>query len=200
MLRVGLTGGIGSGKSTVARIFEVLGIPVYYADKATRRLMNEDKELKSAIIRHFGEQSYLDGHLNRSWLASIVFSNKEKLDLLNSLTHPATIADGNYWMQQQTTPYAMKEAALIFESGSAEQLDIVVGVYAPAPLRIQRTMERDHITAEEVKSRMSRQIDEELKMKLCDFVIVNDEQQLLIPQVLRLHKQFMEKANAASPV
>lgn len=194
MLKVGITGGIGSGKSTVAKIFEVLGIPVYYADTATRQLMNEDKEVKANIIRHFGEESYKDNQLNRSYIASIVFGNEEKLKLLNSLTHPATIRHSSKWMEQQAStnsvPYAIKEAALLFESGSADYLDYVIGVYAPAPLRIKRTMERDHITQEQVLQRMSRQMDEETKMKRCDFVIINDETELVIPQVIALHERF----------
>lgn len=197
MLKIGLTGGIGSGKSTVAKIFEILGIPVYYADDAARKLMNENEEVRSAIIQHFGKESYADGKLNRSHLASQVFTNKEKLDLLNSLTHPATIRDANNWMQKQTSPYIIKEAALIFESGSAEHLDYVIGVYTPAALRIKRTMDRDHIPREEVMKRMSRQIDEEMKMKLCDFVITNDEQQLVIPQVISLHEKFLAMRSEA---
>jgi dephospho-CoA kinase len=191
MLRIGLTGGIGSGKSTVAKIFEVLGIPVYYADAASRRLMNEDPQLVKEIIHHFGEKSYNEGKLNRTYIASIVFNDPEKLSLLNAISHPATIADANKWIGKQTAPYIIKEAALIFESGSAEHLDAVVGVYAPAPLRIKRTMDRDQATQEEVKKRMERQIDEELKMKLCDYIIVNDEQQLIVPQVMALHKKFI---------
>ena len=193
MLRVGLTGGIGSGKSTVAKIFEVLGIPVYYADAAAKRLMNEDDELKKNIIAHFGPESYENDQLSRSYISSLVFNNKEKLELLNSLTHPATIRDANKWMQRQTSPYTIKEAALIFESGSAEHLDHVIGVYTPAPLRIQRIMQRDNTTREEVLQRMSRQIDEDIKMRLCDSIIINDEQQLLIPQVLELHEKLSRR-------
>ena len=191
MLRIGLTGGIGSGKSTVAKIFEVLGIPVYYADAANRRLVNEDPQIIKDIIQNFGDKSYVDGKLNRAYIASIVFNNPEKLALLNAISHPATIEDANKWMQQQSSPYVIKEAALIFESGSAENLDLVIGVYAPAPLRIKRTMDRDKITQEEVKKRMERQINEELKMKLCDHVVINDEQQLVIPQVMALHQKFI---------
>ena len=191
MLRIGLTGGIGSGKSTVARIFEVLGIPVYYADTAARRLMNEDKELKKNIIAKFGEESYKDDQLNRQYISSIVFNDKDKLELLNSLTHPVTIRDANKWMLDQTSVYTIKEAALIFESGSSEHLDYVIGVLTPAPLRIQRIMQRDKISREGVLQRMNRQIDEEIKMRLCDFVINNDEQQLLIPQVLQLHEKLL---------
>ena len=194
MLRIGLTGGIGSGKSTVAKIFEVLGIPVYYADAANRRLVNEDPQIIKNIIQNFGDKSYVDGKLNRAYIASIVFNNPDKLALLNAISHPATIEDANKWMQQQSSPYVIKEAALIFESGSAENLDLVIGVYAPAPLRIKRTMDRDKITQEEVKKRMERQINEELKMKLCDFVVINDEQQLVVPQVMALHQKFITSA------
>ncbi len=196
MLRVGLTGGIGSGKSTVAKIFEVLGVPVYYADDAAKKIMNTDEELKRSIIQHFGEESYVNDQLNRSYIASLVFNNKEKLDLLNSLTHPATIRDANKWMQQQTYSYTIKEAALIFESGSGEHLDYIIGVYAPLSLRIKRTIDRDHITREEVLQRMNRQIDENIKMKLCDTVIVNDEQQLVTTQVISLHGLLLQKAGA----
>src|SRR4030095_4318507 len=186
MLKVGLTGGIGSGKSTVAKIFEVLGIPVYYADDAAKQIMNTDAELKEKIIAAFGAESYVNNELNRPFIASIVFNNNEKLDLLNSLTHPATIRDAERWMQQQSAPYIIKEAALIFESGSAENLDFVIGVFSPLPLRIKRIMERDHVTRDEVIKRMNRQIDENIKMRLCDKVIVNDEHQLVVTQVLSL--------------
>src|ERR1700741_3732562 len=150
MLRVGLTGGIGSGKTTVARIFETLGIPVYYADDASKRLLNENKELKSLIIQHFGTDSYKNDTLDRKYLASIVFNDKEKLELLNSLTHPATIKDAEEWMIRQVAPYAIKEAALLFESGAAEKLDYVIGVYAPQHIRVKRVMDRDGVTVNEV--------------------------------------------------
>lgn len=192
MLRIGITGGIGSGKSTVARIFEVLGIPVYYADGAAKRLMNEDPELKEQLIQHFGDKSFEGGTLNRAHIASIVFNNKEKLDLLNSIVHPATIRDSEQWMKQQTSPYALKEAALIFESGAQEWLDYVIGVSAPAALRIHRAMKRDSISRGEVTARMTRQIQESIKMRLCNFVIVNDDQSLVIPQVLNLHQKLLE--------
>ncbi|MEI9943236.1 MAG: dephospho-CoA kinase [Chitinophagaceae bacterium] len=191
MLKIGLTGGIGSGKSTVAKIFETLGIPVYYADEAARRLINEDEEVKSSIIKHFGKENYTEGKLNRTYISSQVFNNKEKLALLNSLTHPATINDSNKWIAEQTSPYVIKEAALLFESGSMEYLDLVIGVYAPAALRIKRTIERDNTTREEVIKRIGRQIDEQIKMKLCNFVITNDEHQLVVPQVMKLHEQFL---------
>lgn len=194
MLKIGLTGGIGSGKTTVARVFETFGIPVYYADDAAKRLLNENTELKAAVILHFGEAAYQNGQLDRKYLANIVFSNKEKLDLLNSLTHPITIRDAEEWMNKQQTPYAVKEAALLFESGAAEKLDYVIGVYAPQHVRIKRVMDRDGLSTEEVLKRISRQIDEEMKMKLCNYVIRNNDRELVLPQVIQLHEQFLKES------
>ena len=190
MLRIGLTGGIGSGKTTVAKIFELLGVPVYYADQRARHLMNTHAGIRDSLLAHFGPATYNESGLDRKHLASVVFNNKEKLELLNTLTHPATIEDAELWMKAQSTPYVIKEAALLFESGSAGQLDHIIGVYAPQHIRVQRVMQRDHLSAEEVMKRISHQLDEEMKMKLCDFIIYNNEQQLVIPQVLALHQQF----------
>jgi len=194
MIKVGLTGGIGSGKTTVAKIFELLGVPVYYADDAAKRIMNSDEELKSAIQKHFGEAAYKNGQLDRAFLSSRVFGDSFQLEILNALVHPATIRDATNWMNRQQTPYTIKEAALIFESGSAQELDYVIGVWAPAELRIKRTMERNDVSYDEVAKRMDKQVDEKIKMKLCDFVIYNDEQQLLIPQVIELHEKLIRIA------
>lgn len=194
MLKIGITGGIGSGKSTVAKVFEVLGTPVYYADDAAKRLMNEDEELKQKIQQQFGNDIYKDGKLDRKKLADIVFKAPEKLNQLNALVHPATIKDAEKWMQKQTTPYTLKEAALIFESGAQENLDYVIGVTAPAPLRILRTMQRDGVSREEVTARMDKQMDETIKMKLCDFILSNDEQEMLLPQVIALHEKLLTLA------
>lgn len=190
MLKIGLTGGIGSGKSTVAKIFEVLGIPVYYADDAAKVLMNTNIKVKEAIIKNFGEASYKKNQLDRSYIASLVFNDKEKLEILNSITHPATIQDANNWISKQKAPYILKEAALIFESGSNEFLDFVIGVHAPLPLRLQRVMQRDGISEEEVIKRMKQQMNEDEKMSKCRFVINNNEEELLIPQVLELDKKI----------
>lgn len=199
MLKIGLTGGIGSGKSTVARIFEVLGIPVYYADEAARRIMNTDRQLQAELIRYFGKDTYRDGQLNRAYLASIVFADPAKLDLLNSITHPVTIRDANQWILRQTSPYIVKEAALMFESDGYKYLDYIIGVSAPEERRILRVMKRDGVSRDEVLQRLNRQMKEEEKMKRCDAIVVNDEQQLLLPQVLRLHGQFMKKAGMDVP-
>jgi dephospho-CoA kinase len=203
MLRIGITGGIGSGKSTVAGVFEVLGIPVAYADREAKRIMTEDPILRQQIVHHFGAAAYTGHQLNRPYLAAQVFNNKEKLDLLNSLVHPATIAAGEKWMieqQKSHAPYAIREAALIFESDSVKYLDFVIGVYAPPSLRIHRVLQRDKLTREEILQRMSNQIDEDIKMKLCDAVVYNDEQHPVIPQVLQLHERLLQQAAAMSAI
>jgi dephospho-CoA kinase len=194
MLKIGLTGGIGSGKSTIAKIFEVLGIPVYYADDAAKRLMNEDENLKQSIIKYFGEESYINNTLNRTFISKQVFNNAEKLAALNSFVHPATINGGEQWMNKQTTPYAIKEAALIFESNIHQKLDYVIGVSAPEELRIARTMHRDSITKDDVIKRMQNQMDENEKMQRCDFIIYNDEQQAVLLQTISLHEQLLQIA------
>ncbi|MDB5198295.1 MAG: Dephospho-CoA kinase [Chitinophagaceae bacterium] len=192
MLKIGLTGGLGSGKSTVAHIFEVLGIPVYYADAASKRIMNDDEKVKEAVQKAFGKEVYPEGKLDRKYLAEVVFKDKKKLELLNSIVHPATLLDAAEWMNKQTSLYTIKEAALIFESGSHQSLDYIIGVKAPLPLRLQRAMKRDNISKDEAMARISKQLNEEIKMRLCDFIIVNDEQQMVIPQVLELHQKFLK--------
>jgi dephospho-CoA kinase len=194
MLKIGLTGGIGSGKTTVAKVFEVLGIPVYYADDAAKQLMNTNKELQQQLIARFGTETYTNGELNRKHLASLVFGNKEQTELLNSIVHPVTIADAEQWFARQQSPYVVKEAALLFESGAASGLDFVIGVTAPETIRIKRVMDRDGLSAEEIKKRMSNQLDDSMKMRLCDFVIQNNEQEMVLPQVLQLHTQFLTRS------
>ena len=197
-LKIGLTGGIGSGKTTVAKIFEVLQVPVYYADVASKRLYQTDASLISDLKKHFGEDIYNGTVLNRERLAQAVFADAEKLALLNRLVHPPTIKDAEAWMARQTAPYLIKEAALLFESGSVRGLDYIIGVQAPQHLRIQRAMERDNTTREAVLARMERQLDHSIKMKLCDFVIQNDEQQPVLPQVLHLHQLFLKHSTEPS--
>jgi dephospho-CoA kinase len=193
MLKIGLTGGIGSGKSTVARIFEVLGIPVYYADQAARDLMNNDPELKKQIIAEFGSGTFTDGQLNRAWLADQVFGNPEKLAILNSFVHPVTMRHADAWMKDQVSAYAIKEAALIFEGKLEKYFDFIIGVTAPENLRLERAVQRDHSKPESVLQRMRQQMDETKKISLCDFVIVNDEKQAILPQVLDIHKSILTK-------
>jgi len=194
MFSIGLTGGIGSGKTTVAAVFEAIGIPVYYADVAAKRIMNEDEGLRKRLVAIFGEALYKENKLDRSYLASIVFSDKEKLALLNNEVHPLTIADANDWFSKQTSPYAIKEAALIFESASWMKLDAVIGVTAPEQLRVRRVMDRDRITARQVEARMAEQMQEEKKISLCDYVITNDDTRLVVPQVLDIDQLLRDKS------
>lgn len=191
MLRIGLTGGIGSGKTTVARIFQSLGIPIYSSDIEAKRLMTEDATVRLQLLDRFGNATYPDGKPDFKFLSNIVFNDPAALDDLNRIIHPATIADAKNWMSEQHAPYVIKESALLFESGAAEGLDLVIGVYAPKALRIQRVMQRSSISRDAVIARMDRQISEEIKKRLCDRVIVNDEQRPLLQQVLDLHAELI---------
>lgn len=198
MLKVGLTGGIGSGKTTVAKIFEGLGVPVFYADNASKTLMSTNESIKAAIIRAFGEQAYVEGQPNRQYLASQVFKDPEKLAALNAILHPATIQYGKDWMAKQSSAYAIKEAAIIFETGTNKELDFIIGVDAPEEVRMERVMLRDGVTRQQVKERMLRQMDASEKMKMCDFVITNDDKKEIIPQVLEVHQILLGMSNNAA--
>lgn len=194
MLKIGLTGGIGSGKSTVAGIFQVLGIPVFDADANARQLMESDAQLQKEVVTLFGSSAYEAGKLNRKLIADIVFQDPFQLEKLNAIVHPATIRAAEEWAIRQNAPYIIKEAALFFEAGSADGMDYIIGVYAPQHVRLHRVMKRDQVSREDVLHRMQRQIQEEIKMRLCDYVVLNDDQHLVIPQVLQLHERFLEEA------
>ena len=191
MLKIGLTGGIGSGKTTVAKIFEQLGTPVYYADMRAKSIIEEDEMVRNAIISNFGEQSFVDGKYNRSYISSIVFNDAEKLLQLNQIVHPAAIADAAEWMKKQNAPYIIKEAALLFESGSHKHLDKIIGVTSPTHLRMKRTASRDQISEEEVMKKIALQMPNEEKMAKCDYIVTNNEKELILPQVLKLHEAFI---------
>ncbi|MEB2776158.1 dephospho-CoA kinase [Algoriphagus sp. D3-2-R+10] len=190
---VGITGGIGSGKSTVAKIFSILGIPIYYADDRAKWLMGNNEELKTQIKDAFGSESYLsDGSLDRSFLAKTVFSNPEKVQLINSLVHPAVGKDFTVWASGQSSPYVLKEAALIFETGSNKTLDFVINVSSPLKVRVARTLMRDSFRSEEqINQIINQQLPDEQKNELADFVIKNTDNKLLIPQVLEIHQQLI---------
>jgi dephospho-CoA kinase len=185
---IGLTGGIGSGKSVVAKVFATLGIPVFNADDEAKRIMQTSPEIKNKLIEQFGLEIYNEHGLDKEKLASIVFNDPFQLQLLNAIVHPVTIQAAKDWAAKQTTPYVIKEAALIFESGTADGLFKVIGVTAPLSLRTHRVMQRDGITKEQVDARMRNQISDTIKMRLCDYVIENNNQQMVIPQVLEIDK------------
>jgi dephospho-CoA kinase len=192
MFKLGLTGGIGSGKTLVCQIFEKLGIPVYYADQAARLLMNEDAGLKSKIIQMFGNQAYAGGELNRPYLADSVFGDNEKLSGLNSLVHPLVREDFLKWvMRQKGVPYVIEEAAILFESGASLEMDKSVLVYAPEEIRITRVMKRDGVSREDVLRRMGHQMKEEEHLKMADHVLNNDGTLMLLPQVIELHNKII---------
>lgn len=197
---IGLTGGIGSGKSMVAKVFKSLGIPVFNADAIAKEIMNTNAMIKSKLMEAFGNEVYsttIDKNgivtetLNRAYLSKLVFSDPFQLEILNAIVHPVTIQAAIDWAAAQSAPYVIKEAALFFESGSANGISKIIGVSAPKSLRIHRVMKRDQCTKEEVEKRMTHQIEETIKMKLCDFVIVNDDQHLVVPQVVALHEKLL---------
>lgn len=192
MLKIGITGGIGSGKTTVCKIFEVLGISVYYADDKAKQIMNKNEALKNQIIEKFGNEAYSSsGILNRAYIAEIVFKNAELLKTLNSLVHPYVFQDTLDWMQKhKEDKYVLYEAAIMYESGSYKMMDKTVLVIAQHEDKIKRVTNRDAISEGEVIERMDKQMSDEEKLKLADFVLYNDKEQELLPQILKLHKKF----------
>lgn len=193
MLKIGITGGIGSGKTTVCRVFELLGIPIFYADTVAKLIMNTDPVLKEEILKTFGKKIYSnDGELNRSHLSSIVFNNESELNKLNALVHPAVFRAFDKWLAMHTdAPYIIKEAALLFETESYKMCDLSVLVVSPEASRVRRIIARDGISQDEIVLRMKRQLSDEKKIKLADHILFNDESQLLISQILALDQQFL---------
>lgn len=191
MLIVGITGGIGSGKTIVSKIFSVLEIPVYYADTEAKKILYLP-ELREKLLKIFSKD-ILDqrGEPDRKKISAIVFNDKEKLEQLNALIHPAVVTAFENWKQKQNAPYILKEAAILFESGTYKGCDKIVTVVSPRDLKIKRIIARDNFTEEEVLKRMNNQMNDEEKIKRSDFVIYNDEKQLLIPQVLKIHEELI---------
>lgn len=193
MLKVGVTGGIGSGKTTVCKVFELLGIPVFYADDVAKSIMQTDPVLKTALLNTFGDNSYTkDGMLNRAYISSIVFNDKQELEKLNSLVHPAVLrAFDNWVLEHHEYPYVIKEAALLYESGGFKMCNKSILVIAPTLIKMNRVKLRDGISEEDIQLRMNRQFSDEMKIKYADHILNNDEKQLLIPQIIQLHQQFL---------
>lgn len=191
---VGLTGGIGSGKTTVANFFRELGVPVYIADTEAKRLMNESKEVKEKILALFGIKAYEHGKLNREHLSSKVFSDKEKLEALNRIVHPAVRADFELWKQNQQAAYVIYEAAILFEQGGNRSCDLTILVIANRESRIEWLHKRDQSTLEEIEARMAHQWPDEKKRKLADFVIENEQLEETYRKVKKIHQTLLETA------
>lgn len=191
-LRIGVTGGIGSGKSTVCKVFSILGIPIYAADEQAKRIMAKEEGLKKKILSAFGPNAYtVEGELNRNFLATTVFSDPEKLANLNALVHPAVAADFDAWASKQTSPYVIKEAALLFETGAAKQLDYVINVSSPLKIRMNRVLLRDpHRSEKQINQIIDQQLPDDRKNEQADFIVKNQENKLIIPQVLDLHNKL----------
>lgn len=192
MLKVGLTGGIGSGKTTVSKIFKVLGIAVFDADAEAKNIVTNNTCVRQQIIDAFGINSYQNNIFNRKYIANIVFNNATALQQLNNITHPATIQAFDNWALQQNGNYIIKEAALLFEANTYKDLDFIIGVFAPAETRIKNVMQRDSLTEQEVLKRMKNQMPDEEKLKLCNAIIYNNKQQSLIEQVLQIHNKLLQ--------
>ncbi|RYU91769.1 dephospho-CoA kinase [Emticicia agri] len=197
MLKIGITGGIGSGKTIVCKMFEILGVPVYYADERAKWLTNHDLQLRKEIKELLGRQAYDEhGQYNRKWVAAQVFDNPELLKMLNSLIHPRVFADTDQWfLQHQHKPYTLREAALMNAAGDKNDFDSVIVVSAPVGLRIERIRKRDpQRNEEEIKAIIDRQKTEEQFASIANHTIMNDDEHLLIPQVLALHEKLTQQA------
>ena len=192
MIKIGITGGIGTGKTFVCKIFETLGVPVFYADEEAKLLIHSNPEINKAIINTFGEEAYQNGIYNRDYIAKIVFNDSNKLKKLNEIVHPVLKEQFNKWCKNQDYPYCLKETALLFETGSDKELDRVVVVDAPDELRISRILKRDPFRKEEeIKSIFKKQWSQKKKIQMGQNIIQNDGQKMLIPQVLSLHSFFL---------
>jgi len=195
MLKIGITGGIGSGKTFIAKIFTHLGIPVYYADQRTKELYNTNKNLKHLLITTYGKQIYLpSGHINIEFLRNLIFNNPDKRKEINKIVHPFVIADFNEWYNtKKHAPYILKESALLFETETFKQMNFNILVTAPNTIKIKRIQQRDKIKPSEIRKIMATQMNDKEKKKKADFIIINNEKKLLLPQVITIHQQLTNK-------
>ena len=191
-LKIGLTGGIGSGKSLVCEIFGILGVPVYQSDQEAKSIINTDRDVREQMIREFGEDIYLATGINAAKLSGIIFKDKSALEKVNSIVHPVVRKSYSEWCQiNKHFPYHVKEAAILFESGTYRDVDRVITVFAPLEVRLKRVMDRDGSNESLVRARMNNQLPEEKKVKLSQHVIYNDNVQPVLSQVLELHELFL---------
>ena len=187
---VGLTGGIGSGKSTIAKAFAALGIAVFNSDEQAKALIANNAQVKKRIIAAFGEEAYQNGEYNRAYIAQIVFNNSEKLAILNGIVHPALAEYFKQWAKKQTSPYVLKEAAILFESGSYKDCDYIITVTAPEEVRIARVMARDHCTEAQVRARMAQQWSDAQRIALSNAVIENIDLESTKEQIKRINDEL----------
>ena len=195
-MKLGITGGIGSGKTSVCRVFGVLGIPVFSADPEAQYLMNTDTDIISGINDIAGKDLYPEGILNKEDLARLIFNDQEKLKKVNSLVHPAVFERFVKWAEIQTTPYVIMEAAILFESGASNYVDRVATVIAPVEERIARVIKRNKLTREQVIERIKNQMDDEEKIRMSDYVINNSENEMIIPVILGIHEDILTHLNS----
>ncbi|WP_109831704.1 dephospho-CoA kinase [Reichenbachiella versicolor] len=193
MKKVGLTGGIGSGKSTIAKVFNLLGIPIYYADDRAKLLMNSSLEIKHAIISAFGVESYIDEELNRTHLAQQIFNSEDNIRIINSIVHPVVKEDFNQWANSQRAPYVLQEAALLVDNGSYKNFNSLISISVSEKARKDRTIKRDTFRSEEqVQQIIDKQVSEEARVSVADYVIYNEDSNLIIPQVLQIHEKLIK--------
>ena len=190
---VGLTGGIGSGKTTIANFFKELGVPIYIADTEAKALMNRSKVIKRKLIALFGDNAYQNGKLNRDFLSKKIFNNKDLLQKMNAIVHPKVASHFKRWVKKQDAPYVISEAAILFENGSYKKYDYIITVTAPEEVRLKRVMSRDNSSKEKVKSVMNNQWKDEEKIKLSDYVIQNINLEEAKAQVLQIHQNLLQK-------
>ncbi|MBN1107236.1 MAG: dephospho-CoA kinase [Bacteroidales bacterium] len=195
-MKLGITGGIGSGKTSVCRIFSVLGIPVFFADPEASLIMSTDKKVITGINEIAGRNIYPEGKLDRELLASLIFNDAESLRKVNSLVHPVVFDKFLKWAEEQDSPYVIMEAAILFESGASELVDRVATVYAPVEERIGRVTRRNKLTREQVLQRMKNQLDDEEKIRMSDYVINNSENDMIIPVILKIHEDLITHLNS----
>jgi dephospho-CoA kinase len=190
-MKLGVTGGIGSGKTSVCRVFNSLGIPVFSADQEAKRIMENDKSIISSLNAIAGKNLYLNGTLDRAELAALIFNDNTLLEKVNSLIHPVVLDHFKSWEKEQTSPYVIMEAAILFESGASKLVDRIAVVVAPVEERVDRVIQRNSLTREQVLQRMHNQIDDERRIKLSDYVIYNAENDMIIPAILKIHEELL---------
>jgi len=196
LMKLGVTGGIGSGKTSVCRVFNVLGIPVYSADNEARKIMDDDVEIISGINKIVGKNLYPEGNLDRMELATLIFNDPSLLSKVNSLVHPVVFEHFKKWTEIQDTPYVIMEAAILFESGAANLVDRIATVVAPVEERISRVTSRNRLSREQVMQRIRNQIDDDARIRMSDYVINNSENEMIIPVILKIHEDLINHLNS----